>query len=139
MKAILSAEIIAYLCDCAKFFERIARGTPLIKLSLSAYADLIKFWEVDVMQAKSARELPDPFNRIELRTIRRKKVERKARLDLFSPSLMQQRMMVLRIVENNDRSSSTSKTPVVQLLQKLPTALSIEFFLFASVNKFFVG
>src|SRR5437879_13884142 len=100
---------------------------------------LIKFWEVDVMETESARKLPDPFNRIELRTIRRKKVEPKPRLDLLSPSLMQQRVMVLRIVENNDRSFSASKTLVVQLLQKLPPALSIEFFLFASVNKLYVA
>ena len=100
---------------------------------------MIKFWKVDVMEAKPASQFPDPFNRIELRTIRRKKVEAKPRLDLLSPSLMQQRVMVLRIVENNDRSSSTSKTLVVQLLQKLPAALRIEFFLFASVNKFSVA
>jgi len=127
------------LCDCTQFFERIASGTPLIKLSFSAYAHLIKFWEVDVMETESARELPDPFNGIELRAIRRKKVEAKPRLDLLSPSLMQQRVMVLRIVENNDRSFSASKTFVVQLLQKLPTGLSIEFLLFASVNKFSVA
>ena len=130
---------MAYLYDCTQFFERIAPGTPLIKLSLSAYAHLIKFWKVDVMEAKPASQFPDTFNRIELRTIRRKKVEAKPRLDLLSPSLMQQGVMVLRIVENNDRSSSASKTLVVQLLQKLPAALSIEFFLFASVNKFSVA
>jgi len=47
--------------------------------------------------------------------------------------------MVLRIVENNDHSFSASKTFVVQLLPKLPTALSIEFFLFASVKEFSVA
>jgi hypothetical protein len=108
----------------------------LVKLSLSAYAHLIKFWEVDIMQAKSARQLPDPFNWIELRAIWRQKVEPKPRLDLLSPGLMQERVMILRIIENNDHSFSASKTLVVQLGQKLPTALSIEFFLFASVNKF---
>jgi hypothetical protein len=111
----------------------------LIKLLLSAYAHLIKFWEVNVMQAKSARQFPDAFNRIEVRTIGRKKVEDKPRLDLLSPSLMQQRVMVLRIVQNNDHLFSASKTLVVQLLQKLLTALSIEFFLFASVKEFSVA
>jgi hypothetical protein len=52
---------------------------------------------------------------------------------------MQERVMVLRIIENNDHSFSASKTLVVQLVQKLPAALSIEFFLFASVNKFSVA
>jgi hypothetical protein len=37
----------------------------LIKLSLSAYAYLIKFWKVDVMEAKPARQFPDPLNLIE--------------------------------------------------------------------------
>ena len=46
--------------------------------------------------------------------------------------------MILGIIENNDHLFSASKTLVVQLVQKLPTALSIEFFLFASVNKFSV-
>jgi hypothetical protein len=92
----------------------------LMKLSLSACAHLIKFWEVNVMQAKSARQFLDAFNRIEVRTIRRKKVERKPRLDLLSPGLMQQRVMVLRIVQNYDHSFSASKTLVVQLLQNCP-------------------
>jgi hypothetical protein len=47
---------------CAQFFERNAPGTPLIKLSLSAYAQLIKFREVDVMQTKSARQFPNAFD-----------------------------------------------------------------------------
>jgi hypothetical protein len=37
------------------FFKRSAAGTPLVKLSLSAYAHLINFWEVDVMHAKSTQ------------------------------------------------------------------------------------
>ena len=105
------------------FFERLASSTPLVKLSLSAYAHLIKFWEVDVMQAKSARQFPDAFNRIELRTIWRQKVEPKPRVDLLSPGLMQERVMILRVIENNDYSVSASKTLAVQLLQKLPTAV----------------
>jgi hypothetical protein len=48
-------------------------------------------------------------------------------------------VMVLRIVENNDHSFSASKILMVQLLQKLPTALSIEFFFFASVKEFSVA
>jgi hypothetical protein len=108
----------------------------LVKLLLGVYAHLIKFWEVDVMEAKPARQFPDAFNRIELRTIGRKKVEPKPSLDFLSPSLMQQRVMVLRVVQNNDRAFSASKILVVQLLQKLPTALGIEFFLFAGVKEF---
>ena len=127
------------LCDCAQFFERLTPGTPLVKLSLSAFANLIKFWEVDVMQAKSTRQFPDALNRIELRTIRRKKVERKARLDLLSPSLVQQRVMIFGVVEDNDHSFSASNTLVVQLLQEVPTALSVEFFLFASIKEFSVA
>jgi hypothetical protein len=49
---------------------------------------------------------------------------------------VQERVMVLRIVENNNHSFSASNTLLVQLLQKLPTALSVEFFLFPSVNNF---
>jgi hypothetical protein len=62
------------------------------------------------MQAKPTRQFPDALDRIELRTIRRKKVERKASLHLLSPSLMQERVMVLRVVDNNDHSFSASKT-----------------------------
>ena len=52
---------------------------------------------------------------------------------------MQERVIVLRIVENNDHSFSASNTLVVQLLQELPAALSVEFFLFASVKEFSVA
>ena len=46
--------------------------------------------------------------------------------------------MILRIVDNNDHLFSASKALVPQLLEKLPAALSVEFLLFASVNKFSV-
>jgi hypothetical protein len=36
---------------------------------------------------------------------------------------MQERVMILRIVDNNDHSFSASKTLLAQLLQKLPTAV----------------
>lgn len=130
---------MAHLCDCTEFFERTVPATPLVKLSLSGDAYLIKFWEVDVMQAESTRQLPDALNRVEVRTIRWQKVEGKARHRLLSPSLMQERVMIFRIVDNNDHSFTASKTLLAQLLQKLPTALSVEFFLFASVNKFSVA
>jgi hypothetical protein len=63
-------KIIAYLYDAHSFLSALLPALQSIKLSLSAYAHLIKFWEVNVMQAKSARQFPDAFNRIELRTIR---------------------------------------------------------------------
>ena len=91
------------------------------------------------MQAKSTGQFPDALNRIEVGTIRRQKVEPKLRHSLLSPSLMQKRVMILSVVDNDDHSPTASKTLLAQLLQKLPTALSVEFFLFASVNKFSVA
>jgi len=38
---------------------------------------------------------------------------------------MQERVMVLRIIENNDHSFSASKTLVVQLVQKLRSSDSL--------------
>ena len=56
------------------------------------------------------RQFPDALNRVELGTIRRQKIERKLRHHLLAPSLVQERMMIFGVVENNDRSFSAPKT-----------------------------
>ena len=54
------------------------------------------------MQTKSTYHLPYPLNRIEVRTIRRQKIENEAVGMLFTPLSMQYGMMVLRVVCNQN-------------------------------------
>ena len=60
------------LCDGAQFFERIAPGAPLVIPLLRSCAYLIKFCEVNIMQAELTRQFPDTLNRVEVRTMRQK-------------------------------------------------------------------
>jgi len=58
------------------FLERTAPDSPLVKLLLRENcAYLIKFGEVDTMQAELTRYFPDTLNRVNVRTIKRQKVE----------------------------------------------------------------
>lgn len=68
------------------------------------------------MQAKSTCQFPDTLDGIEVGTIRRQKVEPKPGHSLLSPSLMQERVMILRVVDNDDHLFTAPKTSLAQLL-----------------------
>jgi len=71
-----NSKCVRSLCDCTQFLERTAPDSPLVKtVAQENCAYLIKFGEVDIMQAELTRYFPDTLNRVDVRTIKRQKVE----------------------------------------------------------------
>ena len=60
--------------------------------------------EVSVMNAYSTNETPDSFNRVQLRTIRREKIQGKSWTLLFSPFMMKFGVVISGIVQNKNYS-----------------------------------
>jgi hypothetical protein len=71
-----NSKCVRSLCDCAQFFgahySRLCIGQTVAQENC---AYLIKFGEVDIMQAALTRYFPDTLNRVDVRTIKRQKVE----------------------------------------------------------------
>ena len=71
-----NSKCVRSLCDCAQFFgahcSRLSIGQTVAQENC---AYLIKFGEVDIMQAELTRYFPDTLNRVDVRTIKRQKVE----------------------------------------------------------------
>ena len=57
------------LCQLTKFTEGIIRIFPLLKLFLHAIGNLLEMREENVVQTEATCQLPNSFDRIELRSI----------------------------------------------------------------------
>src|SRR5215472_7373772 len=91
--------------------------------------------EVAVVSTKATGEFPNSFNGIEFGTVRGQKVQIKAAGMLLPPGLVDSRMMIGRIVGHDHDAASGNATGTAQLLQELPTSLSIELRYFPAKDK----
>jgi hypothetical protein len=74
----LSNFIHSVLSNCAQFTQGVVTFVPLLKLILDGSGDFVESVEIAIVQAQASDQLPDPFDRVEIRTVGRQKVEGKA-------------------------------------------------------------
>ena len=88
-----------------------------------------------IVQTQPARELPDPFDRIKFRAVRREIVEYECRGVLLPPGQMHSRAMVLCVVADHNNLAFATSAEVAQSLQELPKAFPIESARFPPIEK----
>jgi hypothetical protein len=93
--------------------------------------DGFELGEVLVVQTSASRLLPDSFDRVQIRAVRRQIIQGEGWLLLFPPLLMQKGVVVFGIVADDDHLSAFAPAARCQLLEKIPKALGVEFRLFA--------
>ena len=87
------------------------------------------------MQAQATNQLPDPLNRIEIRTVRRQKVERKAPGLRFPPIAVKFAMVIPGIVRDHHNPIPSPGADPFQLLEEVPARLCVEAIHFATVHE----
>ena len=78
------------------------------------------------MSRHSPGKLPYPFDRIQIRTVSRKKFELEPRLSSHPPFLVKRRMMVSHVISDHDNLSVRSKTNGPKLPQERKASLGVE-------------
>jgi len=89
---------------------------------------VIKLWEIAIVRTEAARELPNPFNRVQFRAVGRKKVEPQS-IAMFSEPWPQLFGMMPAGVINDDNHFSSFSAMAYELRQKTLERLSIKRFL----------
>jgi len=84
-------------------------------------------------------QFADPFNGIQIRTVRWQKIKGKAVGTFFPVLLMQCGMMVSSVVRNHINFFAGMGTGSSQLLEKTPEGIDIELVLFPPVNELAVA
>jgi len=93
--------------------------------------------EIFIMSSHAASQLPDPFNRIEFRAVRRHEFQSQMRSTLFPPMEMQLGM-IFDVVEHQDNMASGVTADSSHLLEKGEECLPVEAFFFPAVYEFAV-
>src|SRR4030065_2258154 len=89
--------------------------TPKPKSSKDRVHEFLQFREVSIMRTETPRQFPNPFNRIGIRAVGRKKIELEPKAMLVKPRLKNSRMVMPGVVCNDDhlpiRAGMTNKDP----------------------------
>ena len=85
------------------------------------------------MSSHAASQLPDPFDRIEFRAIRRHEFQGQMLSTLFPPMEMQLGMMIFDVIEDQDNMAPSMTTDLSHLLEKGEECLPVEAFFFPAV------
>ena len=94
--------------------------------------------KVSVMGSYAASQLPDPFDRIELRAVWWHEFQGQMLATLFPPMEVQFGMMIFDVVEDQDNMAPSMTTDSSHLLEKGKERLPVEAFLFPAVYEFAV-
>jgi hypothetical protein len=86
---------------------------------------LIQSCEIAVVKTAPPSQLPDPFDRIEFRTVGRQEVQAKMIRDLSSPSHMQVGMVIASVVEDHHHFPAWA-TAALQFPVKIPAGAGVK-------------
>src|SRR5580658_5445439 len=101
--------------------------------------NVIQVREVPIVQASAACELPDALDRIQLRAVGGKVIEREASRMLFPPIPVQAGMMVFGVVGNDHDAAFASSAGGLQALEKAPAGEGVELIRLPPVKKLAVA
>ncbi len=80
-----------------------------------------------VVQTLSARQFPDPFDRIEFGTVGRQKVKLEMGRVQISPGFVKPCMMIGSVVHNHDDSPPRTAGTLFEMLEKCEAGFAVEF------------
>src|SRR5947208_10640205 len=99
---------------------------PSGKLRVDDLDELRKGREVSIVKPESAKQFPDPFDWVELRTVRGKEEQNKVRILGPAPIEMKFRVMIPGIVDDDDDLATTTASGAAELAQETPTGLGVK-------------
>jgi len=88
--------------------------------------DAVQRGAVLVVQAAAPNQFPNALDRVELRTVGRKKMQVKVSGDLGSPSSRQDGVVIARVVDDDDDLASALPAHALEFPQEVPAGDRIE-------------
>lgn len=114
------------LNDPTKPMEGSVWAGPLSEARLNGGDNIIERRKVLIMQAAASDQLPDSFNGIKVRTVRRQEVQSEVGGDPGAPRRVDSGVMIAGIVNDDDDAAPRPTAYALKLAEKIPTGLRIE-------------
>lgn len=108
---------------------------PLLELIFYGFDDLVEACEVAVVKTQASHELPDAFDRIEVRAVRRQEIKRKTIRSNITPVSMQLGVVIPGIVRDDNHPAPGSRAGPAELLEEVPARLRVEALAFPSKDE----
>ena len=99
---------------------------PELKCRCHRRDNLLQSCEITVVQAATPSQFPDPFDRIEFRTVGRKKVQAKVTGDLSPPRLMEFGMVIASVVDDDHQFPARADSVSLQFPIKVPAGHGVK-------------
>ena len=103
---------------------------PRAKLGLNRDDDFLELGKISIVQTTPASEFPDSSDRIQLRAIRRKKVQSESGRLFLAPVVMETRVVILGIAGDDYGPAAASNAGAPQIAKKAKECGAIELVLF---------
>lgn len=114
------------LSNAAQALERGVRPRPCAERWLDRSDDALQGREVLIMEATTTDQFPNPLDGIELRTVRRQKVQPEAIGDRGPPGFVQDRVVIAGVVADDHHLATGAASDTLKFAQEVPTSLRIE-------------
>jgi len=108
------------LGNSTKFPERLIRLRPARKPYFDRLHDAVQRREVTIVQSKPTSQFPDPFNRIQIRTVRRQVTHPKIGLLLGPPLGVKLGVVILGVIRDHHHLATGPAATLAQLTKKAP-------------------
>lgn len=114
------------LGDATQALERAVGPRPSAESWLDGSADALQVREVLIVETTAADQFPDPFDRIELRTVRGQKMQPEVLGHLGPPGFVQDSVVIASVVTDDHRFAAGAASETLEFLQEVPASLRIE-------------
>lgn len=114
------------LGDAAKTLQSGVRSRPLLEAGSDGGDHAVQSWEVLIVQAPAAKQLPHPFNGIKLRAIRGQELEAEVGRHFPSPRRVQLGVMVAGIIADEHDLATGGAAQTLQFAQEGPASLGVK-------------
>jgi len=109
--------------------------TPLVEHTLNGTDHILQLGKVSVMSSFSSRDLPNPLNGIEFRTVGRHELQRKSLMAAQPPFCMKLGMVVSDVVDDQHNPPSRVRADLAQVFEEAKECLPIELVCFSAIDE----
>ena len=114
------------LGDATQALKRGIGTRPSAECWLEGSDYIVQCWEVLIVETATPDQFPDAFDRIELWTVRRQKMEPEVMGDGCSPRLVQHSVVIACVIADDHHCATRVATDAFQFTQEVPASLRIE-------------
>ena len=124
------------LNDATETLKREVGARPVEQPRCDRRDNVVQSREIPIVQTTAADQLPDAFDRIKFRAVRRQEMQAEMCCDFVPPLLVEARVVVTGVVDNHDNGPARAAADSFDLLEEIPAGIGVEHAFRSGHNEF---